>query len=76
MVESIESNNLKQMAMLKYTKTVLQKVSFNRDLFHKELNKSVKWLKRDEIILLQAWCIINFGNIYQDVISEVFNNSI
>ena len=74
MVEPVEINNLKQMAMLKYTETVLQKVSFNRELFKKELRKSIKWLKRDEVILLQAWCIINFGNVYQDVISEVFNS--
>lgn len=64
------------MAMLKYTETVLQKVSFNRELFKKELRKSIQWLKRDEVVLLQAWCIINFGNVYQDVITEVFNNSI
>ena len=74
MVEPVEINNLKQMAMLKYTETVLQKVSFNRELFKKELRKSIKWLKRDEVVLLQAWCIINFGNVYQDVISEVFNS--
>ena len=59
--------------MLKYTKTILQKVSFNKDLFKKELRKSVQWLKRDEVILLEAWCIINFGSIYYDVITEVFN---
>jgi len=58
--------------MLKYTKTILQKVSFNKYLFNKELRKSVHWLKRDEVILLEAWCIINFGSIYSDVISEVF----
>ncbi len=60
--------------MLKYTKTILQKVSFNKYLFKKELMKSVKWLKRDEVILLEAWCIINFGSIYNDVIAEAFNN--
>ena len=59
--------------MLKYTKTVLQKVSFNKDLFNKELRKSLKWLKRDEVIILKTWCIINFGYIYNDVITEVFN---
>ncbi|OQX73360.1 MAG: hypothetical protein B6D61_12620 [Bacteroidetes bacterium 4484_249] len=58
--------------MLKYTETVLQKVSFNKDLFKKELRKSIKWLRKDEIIVLKAWCIINFGVIYADVISEVF----
>jgi len=60
--------------MLKYTKTILQKVSFNKYLFKKELMESVKWLKSDEVILLEAWCIINFGSIYNDVIAEAFNN--
>lgn len=58
--------------MLKYTKTILRKVSFDRELFRKELRKSIKWLKRDEIVALQAWCAINFGTAYNDVISEVF----
>lgn len=58
--------------MLKYTETVLQKVSFNKDLFKKELKKSMRWLKKDEIIVLQTWCVLNFGSIYMDVINEVF----
>ncbi|MBN2174364.1 MAG: hypothetical protein JW731_09540 [Bacteroidales bacterium] len=59
--------------MLRYTETVLQKVSFNKDLFKKELSKSLKWLKKEEVIILQTWCILNFGAIYMDVIKEVFN---
>ena len=58
--------------MLKYTETVLQKVSFNKGLFKKELKKSIKWLRKDEVTILKTWCIINFGVIYADVISEVF----
>ena len=58
--------------MLKYTKTVLQKVSFNKDLFKKELQKSLRWLRKDEIIVLQTWCVLHFGSIYMDVIHEVF----
>lgn len=58
--------------MLKYTETILQKVSFNRDLFKKELIKSVKWLKKNEVNALKAWCIINFGAVYMDIIQEVF----
>ena len=60
--------------MLKYTKTILQKVSFDKDLFKRELKKSIKWLKRDEVIALQTWCAINFGAVYNDVISEVFKS--
>ena len=58
--------------MLNYTETILLKVSFNKELFRKELNKSVKWLERNEIKALQIWCILNFGTLYMDVINEVF----
>lgn len=58
--------------MLEYSKLILRKVSFSRELFRKELNKSIKWLKNDEILLLQAWCILTFGDIYDDVIQETF----
>lgn len=60
--------------MLKYTETILQKVSFNKELFKKELKKSIQWLKKDELIILKTWCIINFGAIYGDVIRESFMN--
>jgi hypothetical protein len=59
--------------MLKYTETVLEKVSFNKELFRKELEKSLKWLKKEEVIILKTWCVLNFGAIYMDVIKEVFN---
>ncbi|KAF0201258.1 MAG: hypothetical protein FD170_2866 [Bacteroidetes bacterium] len=58
--------------MLEYTKTILQKVSFNRDLFRKELIKSKRWLRREEIILLQIWCLVTFNDTYSDIIREVF----
>jgi len=59
--------------MLKYTKIILQKVSFNKELFNLELRKSVKWLKKEEAAILRTWCIINFGAVYMDVINEAFN---
>ena len=62
--------------MLEYTKTVLGKVSFSRDLFRKELKKSFELLKKDEIVLLQAWCLVTFGDIYGDVIQDAFRSFI
>ena len=59
--------------MLDYAETVLEKVSFNRELFRNELEKSIKWLKKHEVQALKAWCVLNFGAIYMDVIAEVFN---
>jgi hypothetical protein len=66
------SNILK---MLEYTKTILQKVSFSPYLFGKELGKSLQWLKMDEINTLKAWCLFTFGDIYLDIIQEIFRNT-
>jgi len=58
--------------MLEYTKLILRKVSFSKELFGKELKKSIKWLKKEEILVLQTWCVLTFGDIYGDVIQETF----
>ncbi|GAB1309757.1 hypothetical protein KH5_24400 [Urechidicola sp. KH5] len=42
-------------AMFEYTKTVLRKVSFNADLFCKELEKAVARLLPYEIEELRIW---------------------
>ena len=42
-------------AMFDYTKTVLKKVSFNADLFCKELNKAMERLLPYEIEELRIW---------------------
>ncbi len=42
-------------AMFEYTKTVLSKVSFNKDLFCKELEKALKRLLPHEIKELTIW---------------------
>ena len=44
-------------AMYEYTKTVLQKVSFNKDLFCKELDKAVGRLLPYEIKELTIWLL-------------------
>jgi DNA replication protein DnaD len=42
-------------AMFEYTKTVLKKVSFNSDLFYKELEKALKRLLPYEVEELAIW---------------------
>lgn len=51
-------------------KTVLSGVSFDKILFKKELNKAKIWLKKDEILALKAWCIINFGVEYHHLVND------
>jgi hypothetical protein len=60
--------------MLEYTKTILQKVSFSPALFAKELKKSLKWLKGDEVTALRRWCILTFGDLYPDTIQDAFKS--
>lgn len=60
--------------MFELSKNILEKVSFDKALFRKELMKAIKWLKPDEKTLLKVWCLGTFGHIYKNEIMEVFRN--
>jgi len=60
--------------MFEMSKKILEKVSFDRALFYKELVKTLRWLKPDEKMLLKVWCLANFGHIYKDVIVDAFRH--
>lgn len=47
-------------AIVSYTKTVLEKVSFNADLFRTELEKALKRLLPHEIQELKFWVLRQF----------------
>lgn len=53
------------------SKKVLERVSFDRYLFQKELKKAISWLKEDDSKKLRTWCLASFA-MYNDVIQEVF----
>lgn len=61
--------------MLRFSKSILQKVSFDRTLFKKELRKSIYWLKKEELMMLKVWCLASFGK-YNDIIIDTFENTI
>ena len=58
-------------AMFEYTKQILTKVSFDRNLFRKELIKALRILKREERRLLKVWCVATFA-AYSDVVIDAF----
>ena len=60
--------------MLEFSKHILKSVSFDKSLFRKELTKIINWAKPDEALLLKAWCIATFGQVYGDVIREAFRS--
>jgi hypothetical protein len=61
------------MKKLEFSKKILQKVSFDKSLFRKELIKAINWLRKEDKLLLQVWCLASFGHMYRDIIVEVFN---
>lgn len=59
--------------MLEFSKKILQKVSFDKFLFEKELRKALKWMKKEEEKLaLKTWALATFGVAYSDVILKVY----
>lgn len=58
--------------MFDYSKEILLKVSFDKNLFRKELIKALKWLKPDEKKMLMMWAVANFGHMYMGIITQVF----
>ncbi len=58
--------------MLEHQKLVIDNVSGNKYLFRKELIKSLKWLKPEEINELQSWVITKYGNMHKAIIKDVF----
>ena len=48
------------MNMLDYQKEILEKVSFDQELFSKELKKSYQWLDSSELSELLSWVSDNF----------------
>lgn len=58
--------------MLEYFKTILVKVSFDVQLFEKELKKALTSLMAAEIDELKQWCYSKFSNRYQNVLNRCF----
>lgn len=57
--------------MLNLTKYVLEKVSFDQKLFKKELIKATKALKKEELMLLYTWGIVQFAAEHQAMVKEI-----
>ncbi|MBP6302447.1 MAG: hypothetical protein KBB37_04385 [Bacteroidia bacterium] len=60
--------------MLNYCKKILKSVSFDKELFEKELKKAVRnLLLNDEVMALRKWCLRKFSNSYKQIIEKVFS---
>lgn len=52
--------------MEEYIRDILNRLSFDRELFLKELLKSRRWLTQDECDLLDTWVLENHKDIVGD----------
>ena len=58
--------------MLEFSKKILSKVSFDKTLFRKELQKSVRWISKKEMTHLKVWTLTTFTQD-KETILEVFD---
>lgn len=59
--------------MVELSKKILMKVSFDPNLFQKELGKALQWINdKEEIILLKEWCQAEFGRKYPKILKKAF----
>ncbi len=58
--------------MLEYVKLILQKVSFSRILFEKELRKAIRTLVPTELLQLRNWCYEQFAVRYRALLDRHF----
>jgi hypothetical protein len=59
-------------SMLEYIKIILQKVSFDRRLFEKELRKAIRMLMPEEVKRLKLWCYERFSAVHLPVLENCF----
>jgi len=58
--------------MLELQQMTLENLSHDKDLFKKELIKSLKWLQSYEIFQLRTWLLKNYNSSHSEIINEVF----
>ncbi|MDX1905164.1 MAG: hypothetical protein SFU27_13505 [Thermonemataceae bacterium] len=62
--------------MLDYFKLILEKVSFDKQLFEKELRKALAYLQTQEQESLKKWCYAKFGVQYGNILNSQFNKMV
>jgi hypothetical protein len=61
--------------MLELCKKVLLRVSTNHKLFARELGKSVRQLKGEDLKKLKSWCMQQFAHVHSELIEQTFTQN-
>lgn len=56
--------------MLEHQKLVLQNVAYNKEIFRKEIFKSLAWLCSKDAINLYIWLTENYGDTHSDILQD------
>lgn len=60
--------------MLELSKKILEGVSFDKQLFIKELKKSMNWItSKEELKKFENWCFNNFNELYKNEMELIFS---
>ncbi|UZD21990.1 hypothetical protein PBT90_00770 [Algoriphagus halophytocola] len=62
--------------MIEYVKTILQKVSFSKYLFERELKKGLSLISPIELNEFKDWCYLMFGKIHNPILNRYFEPAI
>ncbi|MCS5490826.1 hypothetical protein NY014_10310 [Algoriphagus sp. CAU 1643] len=58
--------------MIEYVKTILQKVSFSKYLFEKELRKGLRLILPNELKEFRDWCYKMFKKVHLAILDRYF----
>lgn len=59
--------------MLEHQKTIIMNSVHDKNMFRKELVKSINWLNQNEQQKLYLWLKDKYSKMYGDMIEAVFN---
>ena len=62
--------------MIEYVKTILQKVSFSKYLFEKELRKGLRLIRPQEAEEFKNWCYQMFEKLHGAILNRYFKPAI
>lgn len=58
--------------MIEYVKTILEKVSFSKYLFERELKKGLRLILPAEVEEFKVWCYQMFGKVHDVILNRYF----
>ncbi|HBX50843.1 MAG: hypothetical protein A2309_02760 [Bacteroidetes bacterium RIFOXYB2_FULL_35_7] len=61
--------------MIDFAKFILVRMSFDENLFKKELRKFIIWLKDENTDELKDWCIQNYSGLIKNETNQLFSTN-